>query len=133
MFTKIFEQKREAIINGFIYLNFYLNRYLALFLFKYSNKIEKIQKRFLAIVLNNNKCYYKVLLEKLYINNMNMIKMKSLAIQIFRNIINLITSCMKDLYQKRNPRIRPNNIIFKDFENGVVFTSFLIAIPVWNK
>ena len=101
MFTKIFEQKREAIINGFIYLNFYLNRYLALFLFKYSNKIEKIQKRFLAIVLNNNKSDYKVLLEKLYINNMNMIKMKSLAIQIFRNIINLITSCMKDLYQKQ--------------------------------
>lgn len=101
MFTKIFEQKREAIINGFIYLNFYLNRYLALFLFKYSNKIEKIQKRFLAIVLNNNKSDYKVLLEKLYINNMNMIKMKSLAIQIFKNIINLITSCMKDLYQKQ--------------------------------
>ena len=101
MFTKIFEQKREAIINGFIYLNFYLNRYLALFLFKYSNKIEKIQKRFLAIVLNNNKSDYKVLLEKLYINNMNMIKMKSLVIQIFRNIINLITSCMKDLYQKQ--------------------------------
>ena len=101
MFTKIFEQKREAIINGFIYLNFYLNRYLALFLFKYSNKKEKIQKRFLAIVLNNNKSDYKVLLEKLYINNMNMIKMKSLAIQIFKNIINLITSCMKDLYQKQ--------------------------------
>ena len=101
MFTKIFEQKRKAIINGFIYLNFYLNRYLALFLFKYSNKIEKIQKRFLAIVLNNNKSDYKVLLEKLYINNMNMIKMKSLAIQIFKNIINLITSCMKDLYQKQ--------------------------------
>lgn len=101
MFTKIFEQKREAIINGFIYLNFYLNRYLALFLFKYSNKIEKIQKRFLAIVLNNNNSDYKVLLEKLYINNMNMIKMKSLAIQIFKNIINLITSCMKDLYQKQ--------------------------------
>ena len=101
MFTKIFEQKREAIINGFIYLNFYLNIYLALLLFRYSNKIEKIQKRFLAIVLNNNKSDYKVLLEKLYINNMNMIKMKSLAIQIFKNIINLITSCMKDLYQKQ--------------------------------
>lgn len=82
-------------------MNFYLNKYLALFLFKYSNKIEKIQKRFLAIVLNNNKSDYKVLLEKLYINNMNMIKMKSLAIQIFKNIINLITSCMKDLYQKQ--------------------------------
>ena len=32
---------------------------------------------------------------------MNMIKMKSLVIQIFTNIINLITSCMKDLYQKQ--------------------------------
>ena len=77
-------------------------------------KIEKIQKRYLRIVLDNYDSDCDVLLRKSGKVTMEIKRLRVLAIDIFKTVNNLNSNYTKDIFTpKLHPKIRPNNILVK--------------------
>ena len=126
----------KAIISSFIYANF---NYCPLVWYfcscKSSRKVEQIQKRCLRIILDDFTSDYETLLEKGNNSTTNLKRMKILATKIFKTIYNLNPSLMKDIFtSKINPKVRTNNLIFKEKNTIKYGTKSLIALgpQIWN-
>ena len=109
------QNKREAIVNSFIYSNFnYCPLVWHFCSCKSSHKIEQIQKRCLRIILNDNESDYETLLKKSNKATMNVNRMRVIAIEIFKTMNNLNPPFKKEIFVKKpNPKVRPNDIIVK--------------------
>ena len=126
----------KAIISSFIYANF---NYCPLVWYfcscKSSRKVEQIQKRCLRIILDDFTSDYETLLEKGNNSTTNLKRIKILATKIFKTIYNLNPSLMKDIFtSKINPKVRTNNLIFKEKNTIKYGTKSLIALgpQIWN-
>ena len=88
--TYIGNKEMEILINSFIYSNF--NSCPLLWHFsscKSTSKIEKIHKRCLRIILNDNTSDYQTLLEKSKKTSMGIKRLKNLATEIFKTVNNI--------------------------------------------
>ena len=95
-------KETEILINSFIYSNF--NYCPVVWHFsscKSTTKIEKIHKRCLRMILNNNKSDYQTLLEKSEKTSMEIKRLRNLATEIFKTVNNLNPSFMKNIFTSK--------------------------------
>jgi len=130
------QKEKEAIINSFIYSNFnYCPLVWHFCSCKSSHKIEQIQKRCLRIILNDHESDYETLLQKSNKETMNIKRMRSIAIEIFKTINNLNAPFMKEIFvEKVNPKVRPNDIVVKAHSTATYGDRSLAALgpKIWN-
>ena len=130
------QKEKEAIINSFIYSNFnYCPLVWHFCSCKSSHKIEQIQKRCLRIILNDHESDYETLLQKSNKETMNIKRMRSIAIEIFKTINNLNPPFMKEIFvEKVNPKVRPNDIVVKAHSTATYGDRSLAALgpKIWN-
>ena len=91
--------EKVAIVNSFFYANF--NYWPLVWHFSTSEsirKIQKIQKRYLRIALDDYESDYDVLLTKSGTLTMEIQRLRVLAIENFKTVNNLIPNCMKDIF-----------------------------------
>ena len=112
----------EILFNSFLYSNFdYCPLVWHFSSCKSTAKIEKIHKRCLRIILNDNAIDYQTLLEKSKKTSMEIKRLRNLATEIFKTVNNLNPSFMKNIFtSKENARVRPNNILVKS-HNSVTY------------
>ena len=107
--------EKVAIVNSFIYASFnYFSLVWHFSTCESIRKIEKIQKRYLRIVLDDYESDYDVLLRKSGKVTMEIKRLRVLAIGIFKTVNNLNPNYMKDTFtSKLHPKVRPNDILVK--------------------
>ena len=97
-------------------------------------KIESIRKRCLRLTLNNYKSDYKTLLDQSGKKSMK-IRIKTLAIEIFKTAYELNPNFMKTIFtSKTNARVRPFNLLFKSRNTEKYGSKSLMALgpKIWN-
>ena len=135
------KSEKVTIVNSFIYANF---NYCPL-VWHFSTcesirKIDKIQKRFLRIVLDDYGSDYDILLRKSGKVTMEIKRLKVLVIEIFKTVNNLNPTYTKDISPvKLHPKVRPNNILVKHhntYHNTTAYgTNNLKSLgpKIWNQ
>ena len=79
---------------------------------KSSQKLEKIQLRFLRIIYSDYSNDYQTLLKLSQKPSMEIKRLRNLALEIFKAINDLNPSFMKSILSvKLNARVRPNDIL----------------------
>ena len=130
------QKEKEAIITSFIYSNFnYCPLVWHFCSCKSSQKIEQIQKRCLRIILNDYTSDYETLLEKSGKPSMEIKRIRTLAIEIFKTVNNMNPSFMKNIFSpKTDARVRPNNIIVKAHNSATYGDKSLTTLgpKIWN-
>ena len=105
-------KEKEVLINSFVYANF--NYCPLIWHFcpaKSVRKIEKIQERALRILYNDFENDYEVLLKKSGKCTMEVRRLRTLALEIFKTLQNLNPIFMEEIFQKPKWLTnRPNNI-----------------------
>ena len=104
------EWQKEVLVNSFIYSNFdYCPLLLAWWMLSHKkspDKIESLHKRALRFLLNDYdvSSLYKQLLEKLGKCNMimNIRQLRFLCIEIYKTLIGLNPSFMKEMFEERD-------------------------------
>ena len=130
------EKQMEILLNSFIYSNF--NSCLLLWHFsscKSTAKIERIHKRCLRILLNDNLSDYNTLLIKSGKPSMEIKRLRILATEVFKTINNLNPVFMKNIFtSKVNAKTRPNDIIVKSRNTATYGDKSLTALgpKTWN-
>ena len=106
------QKEKEAILNSFIFSNFnYCPLVWHFCSAKSMQKIEKIQERSLRILLNDNNSTYRALLTKTSKSTMEVKRLRTLALEIFRTINDMNPEFMKDIFIKnQKSRSNPNNL-----------------------
>ena len=107
------KKQKEALINSFIFSNFnYCPLVWHFCSSKSSQKIEKIQLRYLRIICNDYSSDYQTLLKLSQKSLMEINRLRTLALEIFKTINDLNPSFMKSIFsEKLNARVRPNQIL----------------------
>ena len=92
------EKEQEIIVNTFVYSHFMHCPLVWHFCSKSSkNKIEKIQYRSLKLITNNYCSDYKSLLNKTGNSTIEIKRLHTLALEIFKTLNNLNPNFMKDI------------------------------------
>ena len=109
------KEQNEAVINRFIFSNFsYCPLVWNFCPCKSLQKIEKIQLRCLKIIYNDYSSDYQTLLKLGQKLSMEIKRLRSLTLEIFKTINDLNASFMKSIFSaKLNARVRPNDILVK--------------------
>ena len=130
------QNELEIVINSFIYSNFnYCPLVWNFCSCKSSKKIEQIHKRCLRIILDDNESNYATLLEKNNTCSMEIKRMRTLAIEIFKTINNLNPNFMKDIFKSKiNPRVRPFDITVSSHNTATFGDKSLLTLgpKIWN-
>ena len=93
------KKEKETIINSFVYSNFMYYPLTWHFCSKPSqNKIEKIQYRSLKMLTNDYNSDYKDLLEITKTSTMELKRLRTLALEVFKTVNNLNPDFMKDIF-----------------------------------
>ena len=93
------KKEKEAVINAFVYSNFMYCTLTWHFCSKNSqNKIEKIQCRSLKMLTNDYNSDYKDLLDVTKNSTMEIRRLRTLALEIFKTVNNLNPDFMKDIF-----------------------------------
>ena len=93
------KKEKETIINSFVYSNFMYCPLTWHFCSKSSqNKIEKIQYRSLKILTNDYNSDYKDLLEITKTSTMEIKRLRTLALEVFKTVNNLNPDFMNDIF-----------------------------------
>ena len=109
------KEQQEALINSFIFSNFnYCPLVWHFCSCRSSQKIEKIKVCCLRIIYNYYSSDYQTLLKLSQKPSMEIKRLASLILEIFKTINDLNPSSMKSLFSaKLNARVRPNDILVK--------------------
>ena len=106
------KKEKETIINSFVYSNFMYCPLTWHFCSKPSqNKIEKTQYRSLKMLTNDYNSDYKDLLEITKTSTMEIKRLRTLALEVFKTINNLNPDFMKDIFYL-SPYQTTRNMIF---------------------
>ena len=103
---------------------------------EYIRKIEKIQKIYLRIVLDDYDSDYDVLLRKSGKVTMKRKQLRVLAIEIFKTVNHLNLNYMKGIFTpKLHPKARPNDILVKHQNTIIYGTKSLKTLGprIWNQ
>ena len=123
-------KEMEILISNFIYSNF--NYYPLVWHFsscKSTARIEKIHKRCLRMILNDNTSDYQILLEKSKKTSMEIKRLRNLATEIFKAVNNLNSSFMKNTFtSKENAKVCPNNIVVKSHNSATYGDKSLMTL-----
>ena len=130
------KSEKGAIINSFILSNF---NYCPL-VWHFSScesirKIEKIQKHCLRIILNDYESDYETLLCNSNKPTMEKQRLRTLAVEIFKNLNEINSPYMKNiLTHKENAKVRQNDIIVKHINPSRFATQSLRSLgpKIWN-
>ena len=130
------QKQKESIINSFIYSNFnYCPLVWHFCPAKSVFKIEKIQERALKLLLNDYNSSYKELLEKTNKPSMEVNRMRSLALEVFKTFNNLNPSFMKDIFVKNSTAKSKKSNLQVHYRRTVRYgDKSLIALgpKIWN-
>ena len=130
-----FEEKK-VLINSFIYANFNYCPLVWHFCSKKSfKKIENIQKRALRYLYNDYDSDYDTLLLKSELCTMEIRRLRSLAIEIFKTINNLNPSFMKELFVMRKGCYKRKYDLCIPTRNTVTFgdnSNKTLGPHIWN-
>ena len=128
--------QRNVLVNSFIYANFNYCPLVWHFCSKASmKKIEKIQYRALQFLYNDYESEYSVLLQKSDKCSMEVRRLRTMALEIFKSLNNLNPLFMKDLFSKRQNTNRRKNDLIIPTRNSVIFgdNSLRCLGPhIWN-
>ena len=114
------KKEKEIIVNTFVYSNFMYCPLAWHFCHKSSqNMIEKIQYRCLKLLTNDYENGYELLLKKTKNPTMEIRRMRTLALEIFKTLTDLNPSFMKDIFhfspycshKKRDIFVHPRNTV----------------------
>ena len=113
------QKELEVVLNSFIYLyipisittppvwHFSTNKSI--------EKIENIHKRCVRLTINGYKSDYKTLLDKSGTDSAKIMRIKTLAIEIFKTVNELNTNFRKTIFtSKTNRRARPFDLLVKN-------------------
>ena len=129
-------EERKVLINSFIYSNFNYCPLVWHFCSKESTKkIENIQKRALRFLLEDYESDYETLLKKSGKCTMEIKRIRSLALEIFKTLHDLNPSFMKNLIEIRVNLGKRNNDLMIPFRNTVKFGDKSIRClgpHIWN-
>ena len=128
--------ERKVLVNSFIYANFNYCPLVWHFCSKKSlNKIENIQKRALRFLHNDYESDYKTLLKKSGNCTMEVRRLRTLALEIFKTLHNQNPIFMKKLFEKKmNSHKRENDLNIPN-RNSVIFGDNSIRClgpHIWN-
>ena len=130
------EKQMEILLNSFIYSNFnYCPLVWHFSSCKSTAKIEKIHKRCLRILLNDNTSDYNTLLIKSGKPSMEIKRLRSLATEVFKTLNNLNPTFMKNIFtSKVNAKVRPNDIVVRTRNSATYGDKSLTALgpKIWN-
>ena len=128
--------EKEAIINSFILSNFNYCHLVWYFSSCESiRKKENIQKRCLRIVLNDYESDYETLLRNSNKPTMEIRRLRTLAIELFKTLNEINPPCMKNIFTpKENLKVRQNDIIIKRINTSRFGTQNLRSYgpKIWN-
>ena len=130
------KKEKEVIINSFIYSNFNYCPLVWHFCSKRAlNKIEKIQERCLRLVLNDYTSNYEELLQKSGNTTMEIRRLRTLAIEIFKTLNNINPSFMKDIFYQSPYASHKEHNLFVQRHNTVRFgqkSLKTLGPQIWN-
>ena len=108
-------KEMDILINSVIHSNFNYCTVVSHFSScKSTTKIEKIHKRCLKIILNDNTSDYQTLLEKSEKTSIEIKRLRNLATEIIKTVNKLNPSFIKNIFtSKENARVRSNNLVVK--------------------
>ena len=116
-----FEEKK-ILVNSFIYANFNYCPLVWHFCSKKSlYKIESIQKRALRFLFNDYESSYDTLLKKSEKCTMEVKRLRTMTLEIFKTLHDLNPPFMKNLIHKRNNANKRKNDLVIPTRNSVVF------------
>ena len=90
----------------------------------------------LRLVLNDYKNDYAILSKKNNTTTIEIKRLRTLAIEIFKTISNIIPNIMKDIFNsKSDPKIRPSEVLGKHHKSAKYGDKSLIALgtKIWNQ
>ena len=99
------------------------------------NKIEKIQKRYLRIILNDYESDYKTLLRYSNKPTIEIRRLRTLAVEMFKTLNEINPPYMKNIFTpKENAKVRQNDIIVKRINTSRFGTQSLRSLgpKIWN-
>ena len=103
--------QRRILVNSFIYANYnYCPPVWNFHSKKSKNKIERTQYRALQFLHNDSDSDYNTLLNESDKCSMEVLRIKTMPLEIFESLNNLNTSFMKNIFNKRNNINRRNNL-----------------------
>ena len=117
------QKELEVALNSFIYLYIPISITIPLpptpvwhfSTNKCIEKIENIHKRCVRLTLNGYKSDYKTLLDKSGTDSVKIMRIKTLAIEIFKTVNELNTNFRKTIFtSKTNCRARPFDLLVKN-------------------
>ena len=129
-------KEKIAMINSFVYSNFnYCPLVWHFCLCQSSQKIEKIQKRCLRLVLDDYESDYGNLIKKNRSTTMEIKRLGTLATENFKTITHIKPSYMKNIFTpKTNAKIRPHDTIVRHNTAAYGDKSLTALSPeIWNK
>ena len=130
------KEEKKAIINSFIYANFNYCPLVWHFCSKFSiQKIENIQKRALRFLLNDLPAAMKIFKKKSGKSTMEIKRLRTLALEIFRTIHSLNAPYMTNLFSKENKSFLRLNDLSIPTRNTVTFGDRSIRClgpHIWN-
>ena len=122
--------EKIAMINSFVYSNFnYCSLVWNFCSCESSHKIEKIQKRYLKLVLDDQECDYGNLIKKNGSTTMEIKKLRTLATEIFKTINSINPSYMKNIFTpKPNAKTGQHDIIVRYHNTATCGDKSLIGL-----
>ena len=128
--------ERKAIVNSFIYANFNYCPLVWHFCSKRTmEKIENIQKRALRFLCNDYSSSYEKLLEKNKSCTMEIRRLRTLALEIYKTLNDMNPTFMKDLFHLRENTLRRPNDLNVPVRNSVKFgdkSLRSLGPTIWN-
>ena len=116
------EKERKNLVNSFIYANFSYCPLVWHFCSKSSmRKIESIHKRALRFVLNDYESTYEILLEKTKNCTMEIKRLRTMVLEIFKTLHDQNPSFLKKLFTQRNRSLIHQNNLEIPVRNSVTY------------
>ena len=130
------KNQRKILVNSFIYSNYNYCPLVWHFCSKKSmNKIERIQYRALQFLHNDYNSDYNTLLKKSDKCSMEVRRLRTMALEIFKSLNNLNPSFLKEFFNKRNNVNRWKNDLIIHTRNTATFGSNSLRClgpHIWN-
>ena len=128
--------QRKILVNSFIYANYNYCPLVWHFCSKKSmNKIERIQYRALQFLHNDYDSDYNTLLKKSDKCSIEVRRLRTMALEVFKSLNDLNPSFMKTLFDKRNNTNRRKHDLIIHTRNSVTFGSNSLRClgpHIWN-
>ena len=129
-------QEKTLLINTFIYSNFNYCPLVWHFCSKAATKkIEKIQERCLRIIQNDYQSSYETLLQKSKTTTMEIKRLRTLAIEVYKTLNDLNPEFMKELFHNSELLNHRNHNLYVPHRNTVRFgdkSLRCLAPHIWN-